>query len=63
MAAMLAFGLACGGGLGGVGAPCQSSEDCGPGLLCDHLASPPACAGMEAHPDQSVSPNDLAGTD
>jgi hypothetical protein len=53
---LLLCGAGCDDGLLGAGQPCETSSECGPGLLCDYGQTPHACAGMS-----SVS-SDLAGS-
>ena len=36
--------------LGGVGAPCHSSEDCAAGLVCDFAKKVHVCAGTLTRP-------------
>ncbi len=73
------FGAACGGdALTGEGKPCNSSSECGSGLLCDFGKKPPVCATMDtvgrdlsmskrdlsaSGEDMAVEPPDLSGVD
>ncbi len=44
--ALAVAGLGCGEpALKGLGDPCVAASECGPGLVCDLVASPPVCAG------------------
>ena len=67
---MLLLGGGCGIGNFGAGHTCESSEECGDGLICDYGQTPHVCAGsssistdLSSPPMDDMAVDDLTPTD